>query len=430
MKCPVIKYLICIILMTMLMGCISTKLILRTIPSGANVKLYSKNGMIHEGTTDLIDYKIENEDQLFKEFRHGELLYVIEKNGYRPYLGIFNLVRGEENKIEDIIRLDALNTDVELDVDPPGAKATFYDDLNKAKRGRRNSGTVAIPLGDKFSSVNISPNAVYEYPDFMNKYKSYLVIATDSTLILPWKSSYTEETARVDLTKVKAIRIEAIDYLPLVEDFAIKPGNSNTKTYRLKKMNTVLKVLGDIEGIEIEDTIRNSNFGYLGKTPLVRQISYAECIRESESRADDIDATNINKVVMKLRAFKKGYIDEEVNVAVPWGEELTVKVSLKPRINQITFQSDPDGVHVYVERKQKGKRYIQEENKWDDKEIKILKHLGTTPFTYTMDTSDPLEHNDQLVYKKPGYEDDTDDKFAVGVNSYHKVMKPKVTKER
>jgi hypothetical protein len=411
-------------------GCTSNAFSVRTTPSAATVKIYAKGGMIHEGISDITDFQIndKNRKQVYGDNKETELGIAIEKQGYRSIF--FFLKLNQDKKDPDLKKfsLEALDTDIQVDVDPPGAKASFYESKSLAKRAR-GEGRVIIPLGESFGGNGPDyVDAYKEFAEFYSKYNSQIKHRADSSITLPWKQSYTSSTARSAFNNVRAIRIEAEDYLPIIEEFTIEPGKNNTKLFQLKKMNTVLKVLSDIEGVEIEDT---DNFGYIGKTPLVRQLSYKECTRDEKFSED-------SKVTMTLRAYKAGYIDQKVPVAIPWGEESTVKVSLKPRTSQITFQSDPEGVHVYVKRKKKETQFVKKDDgksEWQEKEIDIEKHLGTTPFIYTMDASDPLEHNDSLVYKKPGYTDpdganEAKNKFAIGINSYHKVMVPTPVKEK
>jgi hypothetical protein len=431
MKFGSLFYLIVAVSICMLTGCTSNTFTVRTTPSGASVKIYAKGGMIHEGISDIVDFQVneKNKKQVYGDKdKEAQLGIAIEKNGYRPIFHFLELTSDKKDPELKKFNLEALDTDIQLDVDPPGAKAIFYENKFLAKKGRE--GRIKIPLGEIFGGNGPSDvNAYKEFAEFFSKYNSQIMFRSESNITLPWKQSYTSATARSAFSNVRAIRIEADDHLPIIEDFSIEPGKNNTKLYQLKKMNTVLKVLSDIEGVEIEDT--DAGFGYLGKTPLVRQFSYKECTRD-EKFLDD------NKVPLVLRAYKAGYIDQKIKVDIPWGEEITAKVSLKPRTSQITFQSDPEGVHVYVKRKKKETQYVKTDegkSEWQEKEIYIEKHLGTTPFIYTMDASDPLEHNDSLVFKKPGYKDPDEDqeaknRFALGINSYHKVMVPAVVKER
>ena len=413
-----------LLMVFILAGCSSTSISLRTEPSDANVKFYSKEGMIYEGRSNIYNYQIDKryDEQVFKDLKQAQLGFVIEKQGYRPLFGIMSVLKGQEIK-PNTIKLDNLNTEISFDVDPPGAKAILYPSIEDARKdkGMRNKGrVVSIPLGESFGG-NYQDYQLDQFPDLKNKYNSQIHFETDYILTLPWKQSYTEETARAELTKVKAIRLEAEDYVPEIKEVSIRPGQSTVIAYKLKKMVTTLKVLSEPDGVEIEDTTKGENYGYLGKAPLARQFSYQEAIRD-RNRED-------NKVHLTLRASKPGFVDQRVEVAVPWGEEQTVKVTLKPRSSQISFQSDPDGVHVYVKRKKKDTRFDKAKGEWAEDDVPVLKHLGTTPFTYYMDPEDPLEHNDELVFKKTGYKDN-DDRFAVGVNTYHKVMTPEVIKER
>jgi hypothetical protein len=431
MRIVTLSYLAIILSICLQAGCTSNVFSVRTSPSAATVKIYAKGGMIHEGVSDITDFEIndKNKKQVYGDSKDSELGIAIEKQGYRSVFFFLPLNQDKKDPGLKKISLEALDTDIQVDVDPPGAKASFYESKSVAKKAR-GEGRVSIPLGESFGG-NGSPDnvdAYKEFAEFYSKYNSQIKHRTDSSVTLPWKQSYTSSTARSAFNNVRAIRIEAEDYLPIIEEFTIEPGKNNTKLFQLKKMNTVLKVLSDIEGVEIEDT---DNFGYIGKTPLVRQLSYKECTRDEKFSED-------SKVTMTLRAYKAGYIDQKVPVAIPWGEESTVKVSLKPRTSQITFQSDPEGVHVYVKRDKKETQFVKNDDgksEWQEKKIYIEKHLGTTPFTYTMDASDPLEHNDSLVYKKPGYvdpdeKDSNKNRFAIGINSYHKVMVPAAVKER
>jgi len=431
MKCNILVLAVVMLILSLLAGCASNGINIRTSPSSAKISLYAKKDMIFEGTSDLIDYKLNSSivKQIFENENRTKLGIVVEKTGYRPYFRFMNLSKASFGQVEvepvRQINLEALDTDLQLDVDPSsatGAKISFYSRIEDAKLGRN---PISFPLGESLGGTFDIDKLKEDFNEFYNKYNSQIKFREDTSITLPWKASYTTATASTSFSKIKAIRVEAEDFLPKFEDFAVIPGRNNTKLIQLKKMNTVLKVLSDIDGVEIEDTKPESSFGYLGKTPLVRQFSYKECTRE-------VSYKNEMKVPLILRAYKAGYIDQKIEVNVPFGEEISIKVSLKPRTNQITFQSDPEGVHVYVLRKKKETQYVKDESgsgKWEEKEVQVEKHLGTTPFTYAIDASDPLEHDDLLRYKKTGYVD-AEDHFAIGVGSYLKVLTPAVVKER
>jgi hypothetical protein len=406
-------------------GCSTTTMSLRTEPASALVKFYSHAALIHEQQSNIIDFKFEKQflDEVFKdEQQTAELGLVIEKQGYRPLFRVLTVRKGQDTRPE-LINLEKLNTEISFDIDPPGAKAILYASIEDARRdkGMRDPGKVKmIPLGEVFGGSR-KESEFMRFPELKAKYSSQIQFAEDFMLTLPWSAAYTDETANMKIVTVRAVRLEAEDYVPQVKEISIRAGQSNVFVYKLEKMITTLKVLSELEGVEIEDTTKDENYGYLGKAPLVRQFSYQEAMRD-RNRED-------NKVHLTLRASKTGFADQKIDVAVPWGEEQTVKVTLKPRSSQISFQSDPEGVHVYVRRTKIDTRYDKTTGEWRESEVPVLKHLGTTPFTYYMDPEDPLEHNDELVFKKTGYKDNNDN-YAIGVNTYHTVMVPEVIMER
>ena len=117
------------------------------------------------------------------------------------------------------------------------------------------------------------------------------------------------------------------------------------------------------------------------------------------------------------------------DLKVPIGEERSFRRDLKEIISQIHFASDPDGVHVYVERMIE--QEIYDESKKELKKVKVAhkKHLGSTPFTLNIDPNDPLKHGEILIFEKSGYKLATS-RYAMGQKSYHQVMVPEVIKER
>ena len=135
------------------------------------------------------------------------------------------------------------------------------------------------------------------------------------------------------------------------------------------------------------------------------------------------------KVFLTLKFTKDGYVEDFQNVAIPLGEEMTVRVNLNPRAQQITFQTDPPEAHVYLQRTKEAKQWNEGIGTFEINKIPYNKHLGTTPFTYYMDPSDPLEHGDQIIYRKSGYKDAAVH-FVQGVSNYHQVLTPENIKER
>ena len=119
-----------------------------------------------------------------------------------------------------------------------------------------------------------------------------------------------------------------------------------------------------------------------------------------------------------------GYEEEYKEVEANFGENKAVRIQMKRQAKEITFQSDPPEAHVYVERYSTREVFDEETRELTEKKLQHWKHLGTTPFTYYMDPSDPLAHDDQLKFSKPGYVDVLE-LFKSGVYNYHRVLEPK-----
>ena len=95
----------------------------------------------------------------------------------------------------------------------------------------------------------------------------------------------------------------------------------------------------------------------------------------------------------------------------------------------LTFASDPAGVHVYVKRSREKEVYNAETGEFQKITVSFKKHLGTTPFTLTLDPTDPLKHGDKLIFEKSGYTTG-EINFAEGEANYYKVMVPVNIMER
>ena len=114
---------------------------------------------------------------------------------------------------------------------------------------------------------------------------------------------------------------------------------------------------------------------------------------------------------------------------LPIGEERSFHKNLKDLVSKVNFSSDPVGAHVYVLRNREKEVFDEKSGQFKKETVHYKKHLGTTPFTFNIDPSDPLAHGERLTFKKSGYED-AEMRFADGNASYYEVMTPKKVMER
>ena len=404
-----------------LVGCASTVFNIQTQPTNATVKLYAEEGMKDKVESD-VEYKVENVDDFFPVGRTAWLGLDVEKEGYRSAFVIRPVRKGKENDLGGIIRLDKLNTEVSIDVDPPGATIRFYKDREGALY-RKDASLVEDMLIEEYTIVRDKRLFQEHFERFFDPGDMPGKVRTGSSVSAPWTRSFSDDSfGQYVLDRLAFIRIEKEGYIPEVKELNIQKGESNYYAFKLRKMNTTLKVISEPEGVEVEDIRADTGFGYLGKAPFIRTFTFEDTAARQEFIAK-------RKIVLALRCTSMGYEDDFQMVEIPLGEEMTVKVNLSPRATEVTFQTDPPEAHVYLVREGSAKKWDASAKSISVLNVPYFKHLGTTPFTYYMDPADPLRHGDKLIYRKTGYQDG-EDRFVRGVNNYHKVLRPVVVKER
>ncbi|MFC3152714.1 hypothetical protein ACFOEK_16880 [Litoribrevibacter euphylliae] len=397
-----------ILIALVLTSCAKTAVTIKTEPSGAKVYLFNEKGEQKDSVHSDTNYVVKNKEDYFdRDSETTSILMLAIKEGYKPQLSSTRLRLGEKNERSPIVRLDPLSTDISIETSPPGATVKFYDTRNRE-----------IPfLAKEFVSVR-NPNLASRIEDHLRDVDHTTKAIKQNNLVTPFDQKYTTQTANNFFNRIAKIRIEKQGYNPEVHDISIRPDESNSFSYKLKPFNTSIKIISDIDGVEVEDVsnVSGASFGYLGKTPFIRKFTYDEVYkRDTFWNSGNIDLT--------LKSSRPGYENEYQNITVPIGEEMTVKITMRSQPKEISFQSDPQGSHVYVFRQKERDVFNPDTKKIEKKTLDHWKHLGVTPFTYYMDTSDPLKHTDQLKFSRPGYKDGFD-LFKSGVNNYHLVLTP------
>jgi len=422
-------------------GCASTKMSIKTNPPGADVVLINIEGEQKARTRSNTSYNVNIEEDFFQDnsvmgmdmsmMGDKEVALVpavITKENYLPKLHIYEMTRGDKNEKTDVVDLEKLNSTITLETDPPGAKVYFFaskeDAINFYNTDQKARVKPATFLEkDAVQSLRVYSAQSNKINDILSAYLEDLDQSTKrreaSNIITPFTQKYTSNTVSRDFRNLKVALIEKNGYLPIVEDIAFKAGESNFYSFKLSPWSTKLTVISEPKGIEIEDFRKDTSFGYLGSTPLIRPFSYDEV---SGERKDDFWFGR--KIKLALRATKAGYEEKIIRVDVPFGEEITTRIKLDELASAINFQSEPPGAHVFVRRVIIKKEYNAKLDKMIDNKLTHWKHLGVTPFTYAQDPSDLLEHKDSLKFSLPGYADGTDF-FKSSVSSYHLVLEPK-----
>jgi len=399
---------------------------IRTIPSGADVKLVNEKGEQKDKVTTDTHYKMEHPKDFFLSGKYAKVLLVMNKEGYKPHIVSAAVVKGEDNEDLDIIKLEPLDTEISFETNPPGARIRFFPDRNSAlsygKEGENFLPKEFVPLPPMLSTEEVQ-----SLKRLLDVEKTFDIhVAADSSdrmfvkhITTPFSERYTEKTVRdpAVFRPSYVIRIDKEDYLSQITEIDIRPGKSNTFSYQLKPFHTEVKIVSEPDGVEVEDK-RMGGFGYLGKTPLIRTFSY----QESHDKAV-VDGDRL-RLLLTLKAAMPGYEDEYQDVKIDLGEKTSLRFQMRVQPKEITFQSDPPETNVYVRRETERQVFDEATRALRTVPLEHWKHLGTTPFTYYMDPADPLMHNDRLRFSKPGYVD-CEDTFKSGVTNYHKVLEPK-----
>jgi len=413
------KLILAATLLLFLSAC-ATSITIKTDPSGADVKIvnesYEQKDKVH---SDVV-YRVRNSDDLFANGKKSaRVLFIAFKEGYKPTYLYSNIIKGQAND-PPIIGLEVLNTEISFETTPPGAKIRFFKDEKSTYNLRGKEGLVEFLTNEYVPLSEESSERLKELFNVARTHGKKITAGkqTAKYITTPFSERFSEKTVKNDFDKTYFIRIEKENYLTSFKEISINPGESNVFSFQLQPFHTELKIVSDPDGAEVEDK-RKGGFGYLGKTPLIKNFTY----KESMSKAKSISGNRWGLKLL-LKASMPGYEEEYKEVEANFGENKAVRIQMKRQATEITFQSDPPEAHVYVERYSTREVFDEETRDLEEKTLQHWKHLGTTPFTYYMDPSDPLSHDDKMKFSKPGYSDVLED-YKSGVYNYHRVLEPK-----
>ncbi len=386
-------------------------------PPGAKVVL---ENLGIEATT---DKNVEIPNVLFeqghpeKQIRNETFVFTLD--GYRVEKKDKALQKHEPNKVH--AKLSPLDSTLTIKSDPPGAEITLGCSTTKNLT--------------KMDWENILPE------DWSEEF------TTPKTFVCTKKEARKLNDARlyiqaVELDGFYASRdaFENSNSSKNLSMIHLAPGRDTTILIPMKPVITRLQVISNPPGAIVDD-INDGGFGYLGETPLIRNFNWEDVrnwqAKQSVRRGSYEKQGKQHETVisfsalnLKLRISKAGYEDVYLkNLRVPIGQERAFRKDLRKIVSQINFASDPQGVHVYVERELEKEVYNVENNKLTTVPVQFKKHLGTTPFTFNISPNDPIKHGEKLIFEKSGYINATMH-FALGNDSYHQVMKPEKVMER
>lgn len=389
-----LKLFLAILLMMTVAACSKTTVLVKSTPPGAHVVL--KNSGISLTT----DKKIKlSEEDVFGEKKVISETFIFKKKGYRAEEIERQLSKGKNNKVA--IQLDEIDTVLEIKSTPAPIQIEFAPDAPLPKGWPRRFPT---PIVLQCTSEEAQALSAYRLLVDIDKIKGYIPSGNYRSLT---SSGY-----------------------PLSS--SLKPGHKNSITISLKPVVTTLQVMSEPEGAIVED-ISTGGFGYLGKTPLIRNFNWEDVESWSDRITSGAGSETVgnkrkqlfgNSLYIDLRLSKPGFQDAYLKrLRLPVGEERAFHKNMNALNTVLTFASDPAGAHVYVQRDRGKEIYDPAKGVFIHKPVLFNKHLGTTPFTLNIDPNDPLQHGDILIFEKSGYKTG-DMTFADGEANYYEVMVP------
>jgi hypothetical protein len=383
----VIKYTLLFSSIILFGACAPTKLTLKSNPIGADVVL--KKAGIKAQTDSVITLP---EDIFPKNTSNITEEIAFKKEGYREKTIKNVSINKGTNNIISVANLELLNTKLIIKSEPQSASVTFNLSENQLPEGWLSSFTTPVEF----------------------------------------ECTEKEADSISGKLKVASVNMEGYRSLRVGPGYTINlpAGKTTSVSIPLSPIITTISVITTPEAAIVED-LTDGGFGYLGETPFIRNFNWEDVLVWSDrQKVKRGGGASFDAITLTLRISKAGYEDAFLkDLKIPIGEERAFRRDLKEIISQIHFASDPDGVHVYVERIIE--QEIYDESKKELKRVKVAhkKHLGSTPFTLNIDPNDPLKHGEILIFEKSGYKLATS-RYAMGQKSYHQVMVPEVIKER
>lgn len=358
-----------------------TVLVIKSNPTQADFTL---NGLRRAGSTDTT-ITVSKED--FGKNDSIQETATFNKEGYWPEVLSFQIFK---NKVNDVLAvLKKLDTNLTITSTPPGALIQL-----------------SIPILNK---TEFTTPYTFQMPSFL-------------AAVLSGRVSFNRIFLEGYLSD--ASWRNRIINIPLQENTTIN--------IPLFPIQTTLRVFTEPDGATVED-IEESGFGYLGTTPLERVFTYQD-IKKWASKKRVVkkqgqepilqDLAGFDAIEITLRISKSGYDDTFFrNTKIPIGEERSLQRNLKPKSTQIRINSDPAGAHVFVVRFTEKEVYDENTGQLKRERVGEEKYLGTTPFTYNIDKSDPLIHGERLIFRISSVPRDTTIRFSEGQDTYFVVLR-------
>jgi len=378
------KYIIAIIsLLFFLTGCGGvTTLSVNSIPDNAETTMKNYGKKFHTNATFEIDKRY------FGKAKKKAERFCFKKENYRSTCKEQILYKSKQNLVR--VQLDKIDSAVVFHSIPEGATVELNTD--------------DLPIG------------------WQRKFKTPIVFRATADEIRDLKEKGLA---------IKSVKYEGyyLQNLSKYNEELLEPGIETSVTMKMTPIITTVRIMTEPEGATVED-ITQGGFGYLGETPVVRNITWKDIANWADRKKVQRSDKSFDSIELNLRISKPGYKDVIMqSLRIPIGEERTFKRSLKQLVKEVSFSSDPDGVHVYVKRDVVEQLYDPKQGKVVTITVPFYKHLGTTPFTYNIDPSNPLKHGDTLLFRKSGYKDATM-LYADGEDGFHMVLEPEVVKAR
>lgn len=356
-------------------------------------------------------YTVQNHQQFFGSSSQARIDVLFQKDGFADHSIRPFIIKWKENRVP-VVNLEPLNTFIEIITYPEGASVTFH--RNKVEATRRIR-PLPVPFAE---TLNISLDAEAGAQGQVD-FRKVLERST------PFRVQCSAALALKYLSDIEYVRIELPGFVPLIEPLEIVPGVSKSMERRLTPAQVNLNIRSRPPGAVVEDW-RPAGFGKLGETDLERQITYDELARRPEF-------LNQGRLVINLRAFKEGYGEwTRDNIEIPLGDTYELEFHLPPRQSAIRIDSEPAGASVYVLRtKHSTDLGDRDATTGAIREVEFKRHMGTTPFTYTINAADSsaLRHGDEVFFERQGYES-TKVIFVRGATVLHGKLDPQRPAER
>ncbi len=289
---------------------------------------------------------------------------------------------------------------------------SFYASETDAQHKRN---PIPVPLDETVSAA----------ADSSVRFLSQLGIAIGQERTTPMRLLCSASTARRFFSSIRFVRIEREGYVPLVEPFTVEPGVTTSIERNLVLAEVTLNIRSSPSGAVVEDW-RAAGFGKLGETDLQRVITYDELVRRPEF-------LRAGRLTLNLRAFKEGHGEwTRDNIQIPLGDTYELEFHLPPRMISVRIDSEPAGASVYVMRTLRSDDLADRDpDSGEGRDVEFKRHMGTTPFTYAIDASDPqaLNHGDRVFFEKEGYRS-TMVRYVRGAAVLHGKLDPERPAER